>query len=421
MKVERAKTSTGKLAEALTIGGYLYAEFFHRSEMAYSSKSKNSPSLRALMDNPAFAELDLSRQTIANYIVATIQADRFEAHIAKGRLPATVREVGYTQRLRLAPCRSTLDWLRIATMAAEERLSPGAVEKLVKAANAKATTTSRPAQSEIVRQVKSVLKQTAELCGLDAASAERTDLEAVTMLAAPAAKALGLLVDSAEGELASRPDSILPSTRLGLGAPDELDALTLSVLGEDLGLGAAVRESSAAAVRHHGARIIECIADADPKAVKEWFLDFVVAAAAKLGAADDIRERLWSKPDKNLTKSQPPSRGRRAWYVVFGRDVAVPEEPGSVFNVLDTRLKENKCIVQAIDEDEAVAQFRQRADGLDADVGDPAREIGAERSSNSSGPAKVSVAMYLRRPLSERLPTLDEYVNRAPVTPNPRR
>ena len=425
LKAERAKATKNKLDEAFAIGDHLYAEFFERSPLAYTHKGRNSPSLRALMENPEFEGLGLSRSTIANYITVTIQRDRFEFHISKGKLAPTVRSLGFTHRVRLTPCKKVTDEMRIAVQAVDEGLSPGAVQELVKRANAgkAAVAAARSPESEVVRGVKHIYKDVTEVAGLDLDAASDEDLAALKFFGVRSAKALNELAAYAKGELASRPGARAPTAMDAFGAetPDELDELMQATTGEDLGLGPALRRDTTKIIQGLGAEILTNLEYADPQAANGWLVTFVAAAAAKLGAAGDLRERLWSKPDKNLTKSQPPSRGRRAWYVVFGRDVAVPEEPGSVFNVLDTRLKENKCIVEAIDEDEAVAQFRQRADGLDADVGDPAREIGADRFGRTVGAVKVSVAMYLRRPLSERLPTLDEYVNRAPVTPNPRR
>lgn len=404
LKAERAKASKGKLDEALGIGDYLYAEFFQRSPNAYTDKGRNSPSLRALMDNPDFKGLGLSRSTVANYITVTIQRDRFEFHILKGKLPPAVRGIGFTQRVRLAACKKVTDELRIATQAAAEGLSPNEVDARVREANAGKPGAARPAESAVILGVKALYRHVAALTKHDLDAASNEGLAALNFFGVRSALALKELAAHAKGELASRPGARAPTAMDDLGAetPDELDALMQAVTGEDLGLGPALRRDTTKMIQGLGAEIVANLEHADPTAAKDWLAAFVAAASAKLGLLPQNQ-----KPARRSGSGTP-----RAWYMVCAHNT-IPDTPWDFEAFLDqvhNPRKTWKCIVQANDDADAVHRFSEQARGLDPDVDAPGRTISAEPLAEMLRPTKTSVKQYLGLPVPQRRPTLDEYI-----------
>lgn len=413
LKVERAKAGKSKLDEAFAIGDYLYSEFFGRNPVAYTYKGRNSPSLRALMEHPEFADLGLSRSTVANYITVVIQRDRFEAYIAKERLTPQVRDLGFTQRVRLAPCRKPIDEIRIATLAAEMNLSPGEVKMLVREANATKVGKGREPEAEAVVSARRLYQGTVELAGMDRAALAPDDLRSLETLSRAVTRLLDQVADLSESDLASRPgaapapsitSTMAPSTTTGL------DGLLEELVGDGLGLGEALRKDAAKLVRHHGGKMLENLEHADPAEVEGWFIDFAATVAAKL----NVTERLAAKLGVTTVRETPPASGggRRTWYVIKAHD-AIPDVPfndetffSGIFNPAVTP----KCIVHAADPEDAVRVFRERAVGLDADVENSEREFEAEPLAGSLG-KRETIRAYLARPRQQRRPTLDEFID----------
>ena len=76
--------------------------------------------------------------------------------------------------------------------------------------------------------------------------------------------------------------------------------------------------------------------------------------------------------------------------------------------------RSRKCFVKAANPEDAVHLFEQAAAGLDPDVGDAERTLGASRLSGLM-PKNQTIGDFLARPRSERGPTLDEYVEETAV------
>ena len=416
LKAERAKSGKNKLDEALAIGDHIYGAFFQRSPQSYTHKGRNSPSLRALMAHPEFEGLGLSRSTIANYITVTIQRDRFENSISKGKLAATVRTLGFTQRLRLATCKKHSDELRIATEAVAEGLSPGEVKQRVQdanAGNAGRPGVPRPPESEIVRAIKQVCRMAHELHGLDLTTGNDDALGSLVLLSGGTSKVLGLLVDRAEAEMASRPGVSPPKTSMNMFAAntaDELDDLMVGFFGESLGLGHALRDDAAKLVEYHGAQIVAHLVSTDRKVAQDWLVGFVATVAAQLDAVDLVGAKLGFNPGQTQPRGSARAKPRRTWYAIQSH-AKIPDgfdtEPflSGAYSPLVTR----KCIVQASDPQDAVRLFEQQAAGFDADLDDPDKVVEVKLLSRLL-PTRTTITWFISLPRSERWPTLAEYV-----------
>jgi len=418
VKAERAKAGKNKLAEALSIGDYLYTEFFHRDPQSYTDKGRNSPSLRALMQKPEFAELGFGRSTIANYITVAIQRDRFEHRISKGMLTASVRTLPLTQRYHVARCRRPSDEARIAAVAVEEDLRPDDVAALVQKANA-GKQGGKPAptrpDSEAVAAVKFLYKKAHSLLGIDLTSLGDDDFQWLETLSSGTAKVLEWFGDEVKGELAARPGATSPPTPMDMSAvstPHELDALLTDLVGENLGAGDVIRTDAGKVINYHARHIVAHIKLADRDFAQRWLLDFVATVAADLPVAELLGFKL--RVAAGQTQARPTgsarAKPRRTWYAIQSH-AKIPDgfDTETFLSGAYSPRVFTRCIVQAFDPQDAVHLFVQQAAGLNRDLEESDQVVEAKPLSRLL-PKKATIASYIRLPRSERWPTLAEYI-----------
>lgn len=393
-----------KLLVALRVGAHILKTFFGGSALAFTDKGRSSPSLRALLEHPTIESLGLSHRTLAYYVSVAIQDDQWDSLIAKGQLAPDAKRLGYTKRVRLLPTKRTTDLVRIVKDAVEQDLGPSEIAALVKEANASAPKKARRREADEVAAAKKAVAAGRRLLEADWTEIDDEDLLTASTLVDAAATATGTARDKIDGEREAR-GLQAPTVATGVAAdtPDELDDLMKDLTGEDLGLGAALRDDAVDAIRHHGERIIAGLAWADEDALKQWFVPFAVEIAQQLGAEGDLVKACGGKT--------PRQRRGRTWFLVQAHDEIPTEDftfDAFVEGTHSPRM-EAKCIVQAADEDDAVNRFVQGVGDLDPDVEAEHRVLVAE-------PLKKiirgkTIKAYLAKPRNERRPMLREYID----------
>lgn len=123
------------LDTALDIGSYILDHFYEGSERSYRTHGHGTPALHALIDKLELGSHTISLRHLHNYVVAAIQARRWDFHIKAGRMDKDVEKVQLTSRLHLAKCRKVTDEIRIAKEAVDESLSTRQVLERVQEAN----------------------------------------------------------------------------------------------------------------------------------------------------------------------------------------------------------------------------------------------------------------------------------------------
>ena len=136
IEIELSKGEGSKLAAALAVGKYIYKEFFDSDIYSYSSHSRNSPSLLALVQHPQIRKLKLPHRTLANDVQVAVQYDMLEEMVKNGQLPKKVLELGFIQQLRLYPAKTPEIRIKVAKRALKENLTGNQIQALVAALNA---------------------------------------------------------------------------------------------------------------------------------------------------------------------------------------------------------------------------------------------------------------------------------------------
>ena len=397
-----------KLKLALVVGGHILDQFFGGDPNAFSYKGRDSPSLRALLDHPQIAGLKLSHRSVAYYVKVAIQDAQFDGLIGRKKLRKEVKSLGYTKRVRLLPTKKTGDLIRIAEAAATQDLTAAQVEALVKAANAGKTGKARKPDSDEVKAGKRLLNAAHELYLADLSQTKDHDLLAAARFAQSGAKVAGWAADLLAGELTARghgsPGAKL-TDMLAADTPADLGELLTDLVGDDLGLEAAVREDTTDAIRHHGDQILADLQWADAQAAQAWFLDFAAAAVDQLGCANELAAKLGSSEGG---KQRATGSRRKTWFLVSAHDTPV-DDPATVVEFLQAGQLDRKCVLQASSGDEAVELYCDQVGNLDPDVADPQRVIVAEPLRDVLG-SKTTIKAYLSSPRPKRGPTLAEFV-----------
>lgn len=404
-----------KLELALKVGEHIFDEFFGGSILSFTDKGRNSPSLRALLEHPQVRGLGLSHSTVSNFVRVAIQDTQFEGLITGGKLPKETTTLGYTKRVRLLVTKRPGDLIRIVKAAVDNDLNVAQIEELVREANASKTGKGRKPDVDEVKAAKRLLEASQTLYLADLGQVKDDDLASAAQFTQAGARVAGWAAAKMAGELTKRGQGSQETRLTDIAAADtpaELGQLLTELVGEDLGLVAAVREDTADAIRQLGDKILADLKWADAEAAQQWFLDFGAAAAAHLGCTDELASRLGlSKKGVQRTSTSRP-RGLRTWFLVFAHD-PIPDVPFTFDTFVaqthnPPRVK--KCIVQAVSKDDAVGLFRDRAGGFDPDAQDPLRVIAAEPLEETLRGFRVTVKAHLARPRIERSPTIEEFV-----------
>ena len=402
-----------KLKLAVKVGGHIFDEFFGGDPFSFTDKGRGSPSLRALLDHPRVAGLQLSHRTVAYYVKVAIQDRRWDHLIAKGKMKQAVKSLGYTKRVKLLPLMKMHDLIRVATMAVEQTLTAAEIEELVRAANARRTGEPRKPDADAVKASKRLLRAANTLHDTDLGQMKDDELVSATELTQAGLKVANWAADLMAGELATR-DGITRKPKLAetLAAetPAALGDLLRDLAGDDLGLEAAIRSDTTGVIRHHGTQILDDLVWADPNAAKEWFLDFASTVADGLDCVEQLGAKL------GLPVSSKQARrsggGRRTWFLISAHD-QIPNGPITLESFVEQRHYppvHRKCVVQAASPEHAVDLLRQGVGIADRDLADPRRVVIASplRGSIQRG---TTLKTYLTRPRKDRDPTLDEYIS----------
>ena len=403
------KRGRDKLAMALEVGGHIFDQYFGGDPHLFTYKGKKSVSMLALLDHPKIVTVGLRHRTLAYYVEVAIQDQQFDALIKAEKLSASVRSLGYTKRVRLLPTGRTSDLIRIATTAAEQKLDKDQITDLVKEANARPGTVSRPL-SEVTKLIKETLDAVEALCGIDASVVADEDLHLVSAVVPRVNDVLTQLADVVEAEAGGRPGATPAQTLMqdfAANTPEELDELLASVVSGEVEFGSDIRADSLNIVTHLGEKMLAHLNNVDQQAAQDWVLEFVTTLADKLDAGGRLAAKL--KPRKKGRGAA--AQGGTTWFKVCSHD----KVPDVLFN-LDTFVSgifnpcdSYKCVVKANSPEDAIQRFAELARGVDPDVGDPTRVFEATKLRESLG-RKMSNEKYLALPPSQRLPTVDEYV-----------
>ena len=412
-KVMKRRDKTA-LTTALAIGEHIYREFLGGSPTALNERTKQSPSLVALMGHPKIRSLGIKHRTLVNYVNVAIQNEKFDHLIKRGFLPKKVKSLNYSQRVALRPAKTVRVLREAATRAVEEKMRRDDVKELVRELNAElGSSKSRAPRPPGERSVLMLRKTIQKLYDLDEKSLKSDDLGFFGMMLHKGAEDLEFLSLSAEAELSSRPKTPGATAPAVVVSADELDEL---LEGPGLGDGNLDddddrRSRALAIVRDLGSKLLANIQQADAQGLREWWSSFQEEAVKVVpelaGASVDATARGHS--------SSPGAKGRRAWYVV-STYVHVPP-PSEVEVPLDWMEsgyfhddKRARCLVEAHGSSEAEDLFAQR--GLPLMAGEDLRVESTALSVwlREKYKRKFTVKTYLERKPPARLPTLDEFV-----------
>lgn len=398
LRGEREKAARNKLDEAFAIGEYLWREFFKNDPTSATHKGEGSTSYSALIARPELAALGLSKTTLWNYVtVAVEQREFFEAHIQKERLPPSVRTLGFTQRVRLASCKKVSDTLRIATVAAEQGLSPNAVAQLVKDANA-GKSPRKPA--ERLDEDTKLIIQAAHLVRV-ASTVDVTSLpdDELHVLASMVTAQLGDQAEALEGRLAAEAAArTRPSTPAPIEDEIDFDEVFTELTGSPPpALPQATPDEMRARLANRARKLLADLESAQGDVAVAALVEFVAQACTALDdhdAKDHVLEVL------GVTRTKAAK-----WFVVVEQDAEVRPES------LD-RNRVFVCRVFVPEADEAVSNFEAAVKPIRDPVVPAGRVLRAFPLTAflADTPTKPTLKAYLSWPKEDRLPTLHEYV-----------